>query len=229
MQLFYQEEVLKNGFLSEEDSKHCLKVLRKKKGDIIQIVDGKGGLFAVKIVDDNLKKCQFLVLNHTSDFGKLNKSLNLYVAPTKSIDRIEWMLEKVVEIGISSITFLETEHTINRNVKIPRLEKIAISAMKQSLTAFLPKINSQVKFNAQLIHSLSGQNLICHLSDNSKPVQLIKLIDKINVFIGPEGDFSEKEIDLSNHFGFSQVSIGSSRLRTETAGLVAITALNLLQ
>jgi 16S rRNA (uracil1498-N3)-methyltransferase len=228
MQLFFEPDISLKNCLNEEDSKHCVRVLRKRKGEIIKIIDGKGGLFDCRIIDDNPKKCLLKIENIESDLPENELEINLYIAPTKNIDRIEWLLEKAVEIGISSFNLIETEHTINKKVNIGRLEKIAISAMKQSLRFYLPKISNSIqKFDKVLINSLIGINLIGHLSENAIEISKARGLNKVNIFIGPEGDFSEKEIKLALENNFKQVSLGKSRLRTETAGLYAIVALNL--
>jgi 16S rRNA (uracil1498-N3)-methyltransferase len=228
MQLFFEPDISLKNCLNEEDSKHCVRVLRKRKGEIIKIIDGKGGLFDCRIIDDNPKKCLLKIENIESDLPENELEINLYIAPTKNIDRIEWLLEKAVEIGISSFNLIETEHTINKKVNIGRLEKIAISAMKQSLRFYLPKISNSIqKFDKVLINSLIGINLIGHLSENAIEISKARGLNKVNIFIGPEGDFSDKEIKLALENNFKQVSLGKSRLRTETAGLYAIVALNL--
>lgn len=227
MQLFFEPNVKTQNFLSLEDSKHCIKVLRKKKGEIIQIIDGKGGFYTCRILDENLNKCVFKIEKFEENLNEKKSKINLYIAPTKNIDRIEFMLEKIVEIGISSINFIETEHSINKNVKINRLEKIAVSAIKQSLRTFLPYVNPEIqKFDQKLISKLKGKNLFGHLSDSAISIQDFKSSEDINIFIGPEGDFSSKEVKLAIDNNFIQVSLGKSRLRTETAGLYAVVILN---
>lgn len=229
MLLFFQPEIVIKNFLDEEDSRHCVKVLRKNPNDIIHIVDGKGGLYECKITKSNDKKCEFRIVSEQKDFQKRDIYLHIAIAPTKNTDRIEWFIEKCVEIGIDEISLILTNHSERKFQKKERLEKIAISAMKQSLKAYLPKINDLVDFNAFLKTVTQKQKLIAHLSDNALPlVKTIKPNSSYCLLIGPEGDFSANEVLEAQKADFQLVTLGNSRLRTETAGIVACTIFNLL-
>jgi 16S rRNA (uracil1498-N3)-methyltransferase len=232
MLLFYQSEMRNSALgtintLNEEDSRHCVKVLRKNIGDKIHVVDGVGGLFACEITKAHEKKCELRVLNIEREFQKKNFYLHIAIAPTKNADRIEYFIEKCVEIGIDEITLIQTKHSERKHQKTERLEKIAISAMKQSLKAYLPKINDLTSFENIFKHIEVENKFIAHLTDDAKPLKLLIEGEK-NFFlmIGPEGDFSNDEISFAQKSGFQVVTLGNSRLRTETAGVVACTIIN---
>jgi 16S rRNA (uracil1498-N3)-methyltransferase len=229
MLLFFQPEVETKKFLNEEDSRHCVKVLRKNAKDIIHIVDGKGGLYECEITKPHDKKCEFNVISVQKDFQKRDFYLHIAIAPTKNADRIEWFIEKCVEIGIDEISLILTKHSERKFQKTERLEKIAISAMKQSLKAYLPKINELADFDTILKIANQKHKLIAHLTDDAQ--LLVKLIEPNSSYcllIGPEGDFSKDEVNTAQKADFQIVTLGNSRLRTETAGVVACTIFNLL-
>lgn len=230
MQLFYEPNIQEKPYLSEEDSKHCIRVLRHQKKDIIHVVDGNGGFFEAEIINDNPKKCELKILKSEFDFGKKDYRVHLVIAPTKNSDRLEWMIEKCVEIGIDEISLIQTKHSERKIQKIERLEKIAISAMKQALKAYLPKINEVVAFE-KIVKTISvDQKFIAHLTDGAQPLhKAMQPKRSYCVFIGPEGDFTKEEIVIAQSVGFEVVTLGDSRLRTETAGLVSTTILNINQ
>lgn len=227
MLLFYQSDIEKTPILSEEDSRHCIKVLRKNIKDKIHVVDGVGGLFECEITKAHEKKCEVRILSVKRDFEKRNHYLHIAIAPTKNADRIEYFIEKCVEIGVDEITLIQTKHSERKNQKTERLEKIAISAMKQSLKAYLPKVNELIDFE-KFINSVDKEaKFVAHLTDDAKPLKEV-VVDKSNVLlmIGPEGDFAKDEVALAQKSGFQVVTLGNSRLRTETAGVVACTIVN---
>lgn len=227
MLLFYQAEIEKYNFLSEEDSRHCVKVLRKNNKDIIHVVDGLGGLFECEIIKAHEKKCELRILNIEREFQKRNNYLHIAIAPTKNADRIEYFIEKCVEIGVDEITLIQTKHSERKNQKVERLEKIAISAMKQSLKAYLPKINELIDFGKFIKQENQGAKFIAHLTDDAKPLQsLVQNEKSFLLLIGPEGDFSNNEIIQAQNAEFQVVTLGNSRLRTETAGVVGCTIIN---
>ena len=232
MLLFYQSDIselkIQDTFtLNEDDSRHCAKVLRKNVKDVVHIVDGKGVLLLAELTNVHDKKCQLKVLSKSEDFQARQQYLHIAIAPTKNADRIEYFIEKCVEIGIDEITLLETQHSERRNQKTERLEKIAISAMKQSLKAYLPKINPLVKFKDFILQTNDEKKLLAHLDDAAVPLIKQKTIEsKYLILIGPEGDFSKEEIVMAQEVGFQTVSLGNSRLRTETAGIVACSIIN---
>lgn len=225
MNIFYSPKISTTPFLPEEESLHCIKVLRLNKGDLIHIIDGVGGFFVAKIVEPHPKKTKVEIIKVEKDFNKIGYNLHLAVAPTKNIDRFEWFLEKVTEIGVAQITPLICRYSERKVVKLDRLEKIIISAAKQSIKPNMPIINELMPF-ADFITNNSdsmAQKFIAHCYDIPK-TPLLKSCNKgedVVVLIGPEGDFSIEEVDLALNNGFKSVSLGNSRLRTETAGVVA--------
>ena len=230
MQLFYVPEVIGTEvFFDETESKHAVRVLRLSNGTQVQIIDGKGGLYVAEITDANPKKCRLSILESTQEFGKKDFRLHIAIAPTKSIDRFEWFLEKATEIGIDEITPLLTEHSERKNIKPERLEKILVSAMKQSLKAYLPKLNGITRFSEFVANAKTENRYIAHCYDNEKP-HLKNILEKgkdLLVLIGPEGDFSIEEVETVKENGFQEISLGAARLRTETAGIVACHICNL--
>ncbi|PKP33695.1 MAG: 16S rRNA (uracil(1498)-N(3))-methyltransferase, partial [Bacteroidetes bacterium HGW-Bacteroidetes-17] len=182
-----------------------------------------------ELIDDHAKRCTVKILETKKEYGKRFFSVHMAVAPTKSIDRYEWFLEKATEIGIDRITPIICEHSERKEVKINRLEKVVISALKQSLKAYLPKLSETVKFNHFINQPFEGQKFIAYCE--GEPPLLKKLyIPKTDVLIliGPEGDFSPDEVEQAIKKGFIPVSLGNSRLRTETAAIAACHAINLL-
>lgn len=233
MHLFYTPEITGDLFqLPEEESKHAIRVLRLKVGDRIILIDGKGGYYEASIVDDNAKHCTVSILESKLDYGKREFSVEIAVAPTKHMDRLEWFLEKAVETGISSLHLLQTTNSERVVVKTERLKKVAISAMKQSLKAYLPEINELENFSKflQRTKDFKGQKFIAHCMDTEKK-HLKDLYSKGNsamILIGPEGDFTDSEVKMAVKNGFIPVGLGTSRLRTETAALYACMAVNIL-
>ena len=222
MLLFFQPNISQNHFLDIEDSRHCVKVLRKTAKDIIHVVDGVGGLYECEITKANDKKCEFRIISSHQNYQKRETYLHIAIAPTKNADRLEWFIEKSVEIGIDEISLIQTKHSERKQQKVERLEKIAISAMKQSLKAYLPKINELMPFDKFLKTAMQEQKFLAHLADDSKPlINLLKPQSSYCIMIGPEGDFSNDEILLAKQEKFHWVTLGNSRLRTETAGIVA--------
>jgi len=230
MQIFYAPDI--SGILytlNEEESKHCIRVLRLGVGDEITIVDGKGGLFRTRIVLPEPKRCQVEVFETIAEFEKRNHYLHIAIAPTKNIERFEWFLEKATEIGIDEITPLLCEHSERKVVNNERLEKIIVSAMKQSIKAYFPKLNQMVTFKQFIQTQNNGELFIahCYKKDLSPLKNEINPTHKSTILIGPEGDFSPNEVDSAILKGYKEISLGSSRLRTETAGIVACHITNL--
>ena len=231
MQLYFCTDINSEFiFLSEEESRHCIGVLRHKKGDIIHVVDGVGGFYKTEIIDDNKKSCEVKILEKQMEFGKRNYHLHVAIAPTKNIERLEWFLEKATEIGIDEITPIICEHSERREVKTERLNKVLVAAMKQSLKAFLPKLNPAIKFENFVSQKKSLQKFLCSC-DAEKQSTLKNLYTKktnVLLLVGPEGDFSKQEISLAISNEFQIISLGESRLRTETAGIVACEIINFI-
>lgn len=227
MLLFYQSNIEKIPILSEEDSRHCVKVLRKNIKDKVHVVDGLGGLFECEITKAHEKKCEVRILSTKREFEKRTHYLHIAIAPTKNADRIEYFVEKCVEIGVDEITLIQTKHSERKNQKTERLEKIAISAMKQSLKAYLPKVNELMDFDKFIENANFEGKFIAHLTDDAKPLKDVAAnSNEVLILIGPEGDFAQDEILLAQKFGFQLVTLGNSRLRTETAGVVACAIVN---
>jgi 16S rRNA (uracil1498-N3)-methyltransferase len=230
MQLFYNPDFDTNTpSLPEEEARHCLKVLRMKKGDTVYITDGKGNIFETRLLTEDPKKCQLQIISTQSESEK-PYTIHIAIAPTKNADRTEWMVEKCVELGVDQITFIACEHSERKFFKTDRVEKIAVAAMKQSLKSRLPAIHEIVPFKKFIEQPLPEQKFIAHLEEGErKLLQHLAQKDKeYCVLIGPEGDFSPEEIRMAQARGFLPVSLGESRLRTETAGIVACHILNLI-
>ncbi|UKJ07704.1 16S rRNA (uracil(1498)-N(3))-methyltransferase [Solitalea lacus] len=231
MHLFYTPDIAGSSYqLNEEESKHCVRVLRLTTGDIIYLIDGRGGFYKTEIIDAHPKRCALHVLEHIENYGKRNFYLHVAIAPTKNIERIEWFLEKATEIGIDEITPIICQRSERKEVKTERLNKIIVSAMKQSLKAFQPKLNESVDFKRFIVQRSEKCKLIAHCieSDRKSLGQTYHKGQEVLVLVGPEGDFSEEEINFALQNDFKPVTLGESRLRTETAGLVACAQLNFL-
>lgn len=228
MQLFFTPDLnpsLENFILSEEESKHAVRVLRMDSGDRLYLIDGRGGLYQAEIIDPHPKRTVLKILDIKTDYQKPNYHLHIAVGPTKNIDRIEWFLEKATEVGIQEVTPIICEHSERKEVKLDRLNKVIVSAMKQSLKAYLPKLNLAVSFK-QFLKDLPEEGLqkaIAHCVDSDKKYldQVFTAGQHYIILIGPEGDFSAEEIDLALAAGFQPISLGEARLRTETAALAA--------
>jgi 16S rRNA (uracil1498-N3)-methyltransferase len=229
--LFYTPDIRSEIYtLPEEESKHCTRVLRLQQGDTVYLVDGKGGRYTAIIQDAHQKKCQLQVIDKQVDYGKLPYHAHIAVAPTKNMDRIEWFVEKAVEIGVSAITFLECEHSERKQLRLDRIEKIAVSAMKQSQKGYLPLLNEMVPFRKFIQTCAPNDTFIAHLEDDAtKSLKDFYKPDRPHcILIGPEGDFSIEEIAAAYAVGIRPVTLGQSRLRTETAALVACHTLQVL-
>jgi 16S rRNA (uracil1498-N3)-methyltransferase len=231
MHIFYTPEISGNGYvLDETESKHAVKVLRLNRGDKITLVDGRGGFFTAEIADPNPKRCSVQVISSTLNYGLTNFEVHIAIAPTKNIERMEWFLEKATEIGVTRVTPLLCRYSERKEIKHDRLEKVMVSAMKQSLKAYLPKLDELTKFNELINQPFSGQKFIAHCDDQHRDLlrNLVEPNRDYLILIGPEGDFSSEEIEMAMQAGFLPVSLGNSRLRTETAGVVACHTFNLL-
>ena len=230
MHLFYTPLLTNDTvLLPEEESKHAIKVLRLISGDFVNLIDGKGGFYKAEIAQDNPKKCLLRIVEQVKEFGFRPFKIHIAVAPTKNIDRIEWFLEKATEIGVDQISFLLCERSERKQVNLERLEKVLVSAMKQSVKAYKPVLKDIIPFKDFIKEIIPGQTYIAHLEEHERTaLHQINLPDSVCVLIGPEGDFSPAEIKLAYDQGIKPVTLGKSRLRTETAALVACHTLNLL-
>lgn len=227
MQLFYHptiSEATKEIPFDKEESRHIVKVLRMKDGDTFKITNGKGSFFSAEMINANPKGCLVKILSEEMQ-QPLPYQLHLAVAPTKLNDRYEWFLEKATEIGISEITPVICDHSERKVIKPERYEKILQSAMKQSLKAYLPVLNKAVPYQDFINSEKATDSLkyMAHCEEtNKKSLKAVLLPnEKVTILIGPEGDFSSEEIALAKANGFVPVSLGESRLRTETAAIVA--------
>ena len=232
MQLFFQQGIIPPTInLEPEESKHLTRVLRKSEGDLVHITDGEGNLYECRLTDANPKKSVLQVISSeripADDFY-----IHLAIAPTKSPDRMEWMIEKITEIGFHELTLLSTMNSERSFLKTQRLHKKMISACKQSLKFHTPKLNQTIDFKELIENPVFGefQKLIAYVDENHDHhlMDLAKPKGNYLILIGPEGDFDPKEIELALSKGFKPVSLGKSRLRTETAGLAAVQMLQVL-
>ncbi len=229
--LFYTPDINSAIYtLNEEESKHCIRVLRLKTGDTIFLIDGKGGYYKVEILIDDPKKCVVKVLDKQTEYGKRNFYLHIAIAPTKNMDRMEWFLEKATEIGIDEITPIICERSERKEIKTERLEKIITSAVKQSVKGYYPKLNNATSFKDFIKIEFVGQRLLAHCIEGEKNhlKNIYRPKENALILIGPEGDFSSNEAENALSKGFQGISLGTSRLRTETAGIVVCAAVNLL-
>jgi 16S rRNA (uracil1498-N3)-methyltransferase len=221
MQLFYCPELLNNShYLNSEESKHCVKVLRKSEGDIINLIDGIGGFYEVKITLASQKKVLFEIVKEWAE-DKRSYNLHIAIAPTKNNDRLEWFLEKATEIGIDEITPIICYHSERKVIKEERLNKILLSATKQSLKSKIPLLNPVVSLKDFISISHTSTCFIAHCDEMNKSSLQSVATESSVLLIGPEGDFSISEIDLALKNNYIPVTLGNSRLRTETAGIVA--------
>ena len=232
MQLFFADTLdFDLCTLTPAESHHCVKVLRLREGDTLHVTDGRGTLCRGHLVVADGNACQVAIDERMEGYGRRPWNLHVAVAPTKNADRIEWFVEKAVEIGIDAVTLLVCDHSERTTLKLDRLEKIVVSAMKQSLKAYRPQLQAAVPLR-QFLEEHRTDNackLICHCDGDRKTLQQCysRGRDAV-VLIGPEGDFSPEEIATALQSGFAPVTLGDSRLRTETAALYATVAANLL-
>lgn len=226
MQLFYISELTETSTditFDKIESRHIVKVLRKKEGDLLHITNGKNLVFTGEIISGNEKKCQVQILKIKHEKKNRNYTLQIAIAPTKSNDRFEWFLEKATEIGVDNIYPIISKHSERKIIKVDRLKKVVLSAMKQSLQYQLPILHNAISFKDFITQEFEGQKFIAHCekTDKNNLKSLVQPNSNVCILIGPEGDFSTDEIRLALQNGFIPVSLGATRLRTETAGIVA--------
>ena len=235
MQLFYSLNITGSEaiVLDAEESRHCAKVLRKRPGDKIEVVDGKGNLYLCRLLHVDVKVCKAEVISVKKNYGKRNFNLSIAMAPTKNVSRFEWFLEKATEIGIDEVVPLLTGRCERTHVNLERLNKILVSAMKQSGKAFLPRLQEPVDY-VKFMKSLAPGNSCLRFIATCDRENSIHLKDAYSkgsdalVLIGPEGDFTDEEVELAVKYNFQPISLGPARLRVETAGIVAGHTVNLL-
>jgi 16S rRNA (uracil1498-N3)-methyltransferase len=224
MIIFYCDRIQECPELSEEDSVHAVRVLRHVEGDEITVVDGMGTFYSCAITEAHPKHCRFRILQEEKE-QHWSYRVELAVAPTKNADRIEWCLEKATEMGLDRFVPLKTRFSERKDMKTGRLQRVAVSAMKQSLKATLPQIDEMTDIGTFLKEPFDGQKFIAHcLKDSPRKLlsQEIRPNTAVRVLIGPEGDFSESEVELAMANGYVPVSLGEQRLRTETAALASV-------
>lgn len=230
MNLFYQPLIAEGvHYLDAAESKHSTKVLRRKAGDRIQITDGKGFLYQAVVTRADAHQCTFDVQEIIKEPSR-QYYIHIAIAPTKNADRLEWFVEKAVEFGIDRITLVECDHSERTHTKLERLEKLAVSAMKQSLKFSLPQITGPLKLFDVIRDATEPGKFIAYVDpeNNTHLQEAVTTVSRYLVLIGPEGDFSKEELHTAQQHGFKKVSLGNSRLRTETAGIAACHILNLV-
>lgn len=228
MHVFYTPDIQIKPELPEEETQHCIRVLRLGTGDEITLTDGKGNFYRAEITAATNKRCLVKIIETLPQEPLWQGHLHIAMAPTKNMDRNEWFAEKATEIGFDELTFLNCRFSERKVIKTERIEKILISAIKQSLKARLPKLNEMVDFDKFITRDFPGQKFIAHCYEGEKPLlkNILKPGEDALVLIGPEGDFSEEEVAKAINNGFQPISLGKSRLRTETAALVACHTIN---
>ena len=229
MHVFYTPDIQNRAELPAEEAAHAIRVLRLQAGDEVTLTDGKGNFYRAEISVASNKRCLVNILETQPQEPLWQGHLHIAMAPTKNMDRTEWFAEKATEIGFDELTFLNCRFSERKVIKTERIQKILVSAIKQSLKARLPLLNEMTDFDKFVRQPFNGQKFIAHCYEGEKP--LLRDVSKRGqdalVLIGPEGDFSEEEVKTAVAQGFQPVSLGRSRLRTETAALVACHILNL--
>jgi 16S rRNA (uracil1498-N3)-methyltransferase len=230
MHLFYTPQIEGDELvLEEQESKHAIRVLRLSRGDQVILVDGVGGWYEAEIQGDHPKRCLLVIKHHIKEYKPLPYQLHIAISPTKNMDRFEWFLEKATEIGISKVTPLICHRTERTQVKMERLDRILVSAMKQSLKAYKPTLSEPVKLAEFLKQQIRGAKGIAHCY----PFKRMNLADldpagPFTILVGPEGDFTEEELEEAIKEGYNPLLLGESRLRTETAGVHICSAISVL-
>lgn len=229
MHVFYTPDIQSKAELPEEEAQHCTRVLRLTAGDEITLTDGKGNFYRATISAATNKRCMVTIEEIIYQEPLWPGHLHIAMAPTKNMDRNEWFAEKATEIGFNELTFLNCRFSERKVIKTERIEKILISAIKQSLKARLPRLNEMTDFDTFIKKEFNGQKFIAHCYEGEKPLlkDVLQRGEDALVLIGPEGDFSEEEVKKATDRGFIAISLGKSRLRTETAALVACHTLSL--
>ncbi|MEI7597012.1 MAG: 16S rRNA (uracil(1498)-N(3))-methyltransferase [Bacteroidota bacterium] len=231
MNIFFNENIPQNGLfeMSEEESKHCIRVLRMQTDNIIGVIDGIGHFAEAKIIEPNAKHCLLEVISFKTQ-ERMPYSIHIAVAPTKNNDRMEWFVEKATEIGVDEISFLKCRNSERKEIKVERFNKIALAAIKQCNRLYLPIINEMQSFDSFISKNLDAQKFIAYC-----PVDASLLLNKsykksnsVVIVIGPEGDFALEEVKKAVDNNFSEISLGSYRYRTETAALAACHTIDIL-
>ncbi len=229
MHIFYAPEIATKQELPAEEARHCTKVLRLTEGDCIQLTDGLGSFYQAQITLATPKKCLFEIIS-CSEQPMHTPYIHLAMGPTKNMDRNEWVAEKATEIGFNELSFINCRYSERKQIKEERIRKILVAAMKQSKHAFLPKLNTMTAFEQFISQPFSGEKFIAHCyQEEQKTLKELYTPGKdVLILIGPEGDFSPEEIQLALQYGFQPISLGESRLRTETAAIYACSTINVI-
>lgn len=230
MHLFYTPDIATTLELPQDEAAHALRVLRLTEGAEVMLTDGKGSFYRAEIDIISGKRCYMRIVEIITPEPLWQGHLHLAMAPTKNMDRIEWFAEKATEIGFDELTFLDCRFSERKVVKIERVEKILVSAMKQSLKPMLPVLNGMIPFDKFVVSPFNGKKFIAHCYEGEKQplMQALQPGEDALVLIGPEGDFSPEEVQKAIANGFQPITLGRSRLRTETAALVAVHTMNLV-
>ena len=222
MALFYVPDIAERWELSEEEAAHALRVLRLSVGDGLEITDGKGNLYRTTIDSISGKHCYVVPCAPLEKPKNWHGGVHIAIAPTKNMDRIEWFAEKATEIGLDAVTFLNCRFSERKVIKPERVERIVVSAMKQSLKYSKPLVGEMTAFKEFVMAERPGAKFIAHCYDSERLLlkDVLPVGEEVTLLVGPEGDFSPEEVEMAIKAGYRPVSLGSSRLRTETAGLV---------
>ncbi|MDR0686007.1 MAG: 16S rRNA (uracil(1498)-N(3))-methyltransferase [Dysgonamonadaceae bacterium] len=229
--MFYAPDMAETQILPADEARHCLRVLRMGKGDAVNVTDGKGRLYKTVIKGADVNNCTLAVTEVITAPKHWTGFVELAVAPTKNLEKMKWMAEKIVEIGVDCISFINCKFSERREINIEPIRRVMIAAMKQSQKVRLPKLNEIVNFDAFAGNKFDGQKFIAHFDGGEKPT-LAKACppkSRVRIMIGPEGGFSKEEVKLSEKNGFTTVSLGKARLRTETAAIIACQTVHLLE
>ena len=230
---FYVPKASAAGELPEEEAKHAIRVLRLQSGDRMFLVDGEGGLFDAEVSVASGKHCLYNIVEKLPCRREWNGHIALAIAPTKMMDRMEWMAEKATEIGFDEISFLDCKFSERKTLRTDRIERIVVSAMKQSHKAWKPLVNDMLGFEKFVSAPRKGRKFIAHCyneigrKDLWQELQGVAVDTPVTILVGPEGDFSIDEVRMAMTYGYEPISLGLSRLRTETAGLSAVMLANL--
>ena len=231
---FYVPKAAENTELPQDEATHAIRALRLQAGDDIMLMDGEGTFYEAEISLVTNKKCMYQILNTLPQERMWKGKIHLAIAPTKMMERMEWLVEKATEIGFDELSFLSCRFSEREKVRVDRVEKIVVSAVKQSRKAWMPKVNEIVSFRDFVTAERRGKKFICHCYEEIEKSMFFHELQKndeedVTVLIGPEGDFSIEEVRMALENGYLSVSLGNSRLRTETAGLVAVNMANIVK
>ena len=228
---FFAPDITSTFTLPEGESHHCVKVLRSQPGDEIEVIDGKGYRHRCLLIEAHAKHAVVEIVESIALPLSWRYNLTVGVAPTKHLDRMEWLTEKLVEVGVNRIIPLLGDRSERKELKVERIEKIAVSAMKQSLKAVMPKIDEMTSIGKVIEQTASPQRYICYCDDSVERHELCKMLSPgldTTILIGPEGDFSPREVQLALQHNFTPVTLGDNRLRTETAALYAASTVHIV-